>query len=133
MYPSFLTSGLKICKPPKINDDGFGTVYGIMLGLTGDGFSNSELNISFLKSTISKKFSYNIAAGVETLNPKTLRDMKKGIDPLNSLFTIKTFRDISLDLVFNYFILFQLNVLWIMRSSLFGRLLNVMNTLFTII
>ena len=30
-------------KPPKINDDGFGTVYGIMLGLEGDGFSNAEM------------------------------------------------------------------------------------------
>jgi len=30
-------------KPPKINDEGFGTVYGVMLGLTGDGFSNAEL------------------------------------------------------------------------------------------
>ncbi|MFT5765501.1 MAG: multidrug efflux pump subunit AcrB, partial [Saprospiraceae bacterium] len=30
-------------RPPKINDDGFGTVYGIMLGLEGDGFSNAEL------------------------------------------------------------------------------------------
>lgn len=30
-------------RPPKINDDGFGTVYGIMLGLEGDGFSNAEM------------------------------------------------------------------------------------------
>lgn len=30
-------------RPPVINDDGFGTVYGVMLGLTGDGFSNAEL------------------------------------------------------------------------------------------
>lgn len=30
-------------RPPRINDDGFGTVYGVMLGLTGDGFSNAEL------------------------------------------------------------------------------------------
>ena len=30
-------------RPPNINDEGFGTVYGIMLGLTGDGFSNAEL------------------------------------------------------------------------------------------
>lgn len=30
-------------RKPKINDDGFGTVYGIMLGLEGDGFSNAEL------------------------------------------------------------------------------------------
>lgn len=30
-------------RPPKINDDGFGTVYGVMLGLTGDGFTNAEL------------------------------------------------------------------------------------------
>ncbi|MGK0365997.1 MAG: multidrug efflux pump subunit AcrB [Saprospiraceae bacterium] len=30
-------------RPPTINDDGFGTVYGIMLGLTADGFSNAEL------------------------------------------------------------------------------------------
>lgn len=30
-------------RPPTINDDGFGTVYGVMLGLTGDGFSNAEL------------------------------------------------------------------------------------------
>jgi len=30
-------------KPPKINDDGFGTVYGIMLGLTGGDFTNAEL------------------------------------------------------------------------------------------
>ena len=29
--------------PPTINDDGFGTVYGIMLGLEGDGFSNAEM------------------------------------------------------------------------------------------
>ncbi len=30
-------------RTPNINDDGFGTVYGIMLGLQGDGFENSEL------------------------------------------------------------------------------------------
>ncbi len=30
-------------RPPNINDDGFGTVYGIMLGLTGDGYTNTEL------------------------------------------------------------------------------------------
>lgn len=30
-------------RPPKINDDGFGTVYGIMLGLEGDGFTNAEM------------------------------------------------------------------------------------------
>ncbi|MEM1321899.1 MAG: efflux RND transporter permease subunit [Bacteroidota bacterium] len=30
-------------RKPKINDDGFGTVYGIMLGLEGDGFSNAEM------------------------------------------------------------------------------------------
>ena len=30
-------------RPPKINDDGFGTVYGIMLGLAGEGFTNAEL------------------------------------------------------------------------------------------
>ena len=30
-------------RPPKINDDGIGVVYGIMLGLEGDGFSNYEL------------------------------------------------------------------------------------------
>ncbi len=30
-------------RPPNINDDGFGTVYGVMLGLTGDGFTNAEL------------------------------------------------------------------------------------------
>ena len=30
-------------RPPVINDDGFGTVYGVMLGLTGDGFTNAEL------------------------------------------------------------------------------------------
>ncbi|MBX2870958.1 MAG: efflux RND transporter permease subunit [Saprospiraceae bacterium] len=30
-------------RSPKINDDGFGTVYGIMLGLEGDGFSNAEM------------------------------------------------------------------------------------------
>ncbi len=30
-------------RPPRINDDGFGTVYGIMLGLEGDGFSNAEM------------------------------------------------------------------------------------------
>ncbi|MBT8218921.1 MAG: efflux RND transporter permease subunit [Bacteroidia bacterium] len=28
---------------PKINDDGFGTVYGIILGLQGDGFTNADL------------------------------------------------------------------------------------------
>lgn len=31
-------------RPPKVNDDGFGTVYGIILGLKGDGYSNAELN-----------------------------------------------------------------------------------------
>ena len=30
-------------RKPKINDEGFGTVYGVMLGLTGDGFTNAEL------------------------------------------------------------------------------------------
>ena len=30
-------------RKPKINDDGFGVVYGILLGLEGDGFSNAEL------------------------------------------------------------------------------------------
>ena len=30
-------------RKPKVNDDGFGTVYGIMLGLEGDGFSNAEM------------------------------------------------------------------------------------------
>ncbi len=30
-------------RPPIINDDGFGTVYGVMLGLEGDGFSFAEL------------------------------------------------------------------------------------------
>ncbi len=30
-------------RAPNINDDGFGTVYGIMLGLTGEGFTNAEL------------------------------------------------------------------------------------------
>ncbi len=30
-------------RPPEVNDDGIGVVYGIMLGMTGDGFSNEEL------------------------------------------------------------------------------------------
>ena len=30
-------------RPPEVNDDGIGVVYGIMLGLEGDGFSNAEL------------------------------------------------------------------------------------------
>ena len=30
-------------RPPTVNDDGFGTVYGVMLGLQGEGFSNAEL------------------------------------------------------------------------------------------
>ncbi|NNF33089.1 MAG: efflux RND transporter permease subunit [Saprospiraceae bacterium] len=31
-------------RKPKINDDGFGTVYGVMVGITGDGYNNVELN-----------------------------------------------------------------------------------------
>lgn len=30
-------------RTPSINDDGFGTVYGVILGLQGDGFNNAEL------------------------------------------------------------------------------------------
>ena len=30
-------------QPPNIKADGFGTVYGVLLGLEGDGFSNSEM------------------------------------------------------------------------------------------
>ncbi|MEM9822742.1 MAG: efflux RND transporter permease subunit, partial [Bacteroidota bacterium] len=43
-------------RPPNINDDGFGTVYGIMLGLTGDGFSNTELKdqAEFIRDDIVK-------------------------------------------------------------------------------
>ncbi len=43
-------------RPPKVNDDGFGTVYGVILGLTADGFSNAEMKdyAEFIRDDIVK-------------------------------------------------------------------------------